>query len=72
MDGMGVNVTIMSYRGVLYWGIMACPDTIPRVWNLTAGIPLALDELLESAGEPPVTYRSEEAAEALRASGIGI
>ena len=51
MDGMGVNITIMSYRGVLYWGIMACPESIPRLWNLTAAIPLALDELLDAAGE---------------------
>ena len=72
MDGMGVNITIMSYRGVLYWGVMACPETIPRVWNLTAAIPLALDELLEAAGEEPATYRSEEAAAAVRASGIDV
>jgi WS/DGAT/MGAT family acyltransferase len=66
MDGMGVNITIMSYRGILHWGIMACPDSIPRVWSLTAGIPLALDELLEEAGVAPATYRSEEAAAAAR------
>ena len=71
MDGMGVNVTIMSYRGVLYWGIMACPETIPRVWHLAADIPLALDELLEAAGLEPAAYRSEEAADAARAAGIG-
>src|ERR1035438_3500715 len=34
MDGMGVNITIMSYRRVLYWGIIACPETMPRVWDL--------------------------------------
>ena len=39
MDGMGVNITIMSYRGVLYWGMLSCPETIPRVWDLTAAIP---------------------------------
>jgi diacylglycerol O-acyltransferase len=72
MDGMGVNITIMSYRGVLYWGINACPDSIPRVWNLTADIPLALDELLDGAGEAPATYRSEEAAAAVRACGIQV
>ncbi len=72
MDGMGVNITIMSYRGVLYWGIMACPDSIPRVWNLTADIPLALDELLDASGEAPATYRSEEAAAAVRACGIDV
>jgi hypothetical protein len=72
MDGMGVNITIMSYRGVLYWGMMACPDSIPRVWNLTAGIPVALDELLHGAGVDPATYRSAEAAAAVRSCGIEV
>ena len=72
MDGMGVNITIMSYRGVLYWGIMACPETIPRVWSLAADIPLALDELLEGAGLEPATYRSADAAEAARAAGVDV
>jgi len=72
MDGMGVNITIMSYRGVLYWGIHASPDTIPRLWNLTAAVPVALDELLLAAGEAPATYRSVDAAAAARASGIEV
>lgn len=72
MDGMGVNITIMSYRGVLYWGIMACPETIPKVWNLAADIPLALDELLAAAGLGPATYRSTDAAHAVRAAGIEV
>jgi WS/DGAT/MGAT family acyltransferase len=72
MDGMGVNITIMSYRGVLYWGIHASPDTIPRLWNLTAAVPVALDELLGAAGEGPASYRSADAATAARASGIDV
>ena len=72
MDGMGVNITIMSYRGVLYWGIMACPETIPKVWNLAADIPLALDELLDAAGLGAATYRSTDAADAVRAAGIDV
>jgi hypothetical protein len=72
MEGMGLNITVMSYRGVLYWGIMACPDSIPGLWNLTAAIPPALDELLDAAGEPPATYRSEDAAAAVRASGLEV
>jgi hypothetical protein len=59
-------------RGVLYWGIMASPDNIPKIWNLTAGIPSALDELLAAAGEPVATFRSEDAVQALRASGIDV
>ena len=61
MEGMGLNITVMSYRGILYWGIMACPDSIPGLWNLTAAIPLALDELLDgrrrAAGRLPVGGR---------------
>jgi hypothetical protein len=70
MDGMGLNITIMSYRGVLYWGIIACPETIPLAWDLTAAIPPALDELLADAGEAPATYRSEAAVTACRAPGM--
>jgi WS/DGAT/MGAT family acyltransferase len=53
MDGMGLNVTIMSYRGVLYWGMIACPDVMPRAWDLAAAVPAALDELLADAGLEP-------------------
>jgi len=59
MDGIGVNITIMSYRGVLYWGIISCPETMPKVWELASDIPAALDELLAAAGESPATYRAE-------------
>jgi WS/DGAT/MGAT family acyltransferase len=72
MEGMGLNITIMSYRGVLYWGINACPEAIPRLWNLTAAIPVSLDELLDAAGIAPAAYRSTEAAAAVRASGIEV
>jgi hypothetical protein len=72
MDGLGVNITIMSYRGVLYWGIMACPEAIPKVWNLAADIPLALDALLDAAGLEVATYRSTDAADAARAAGIDV
>jgi hypothetical protein len=64
---MGLNITIMSYRGVLYWGIIACPETIPLLWDLTAAIPPALDELLADAGEEAAEYRSEAAVTACRA-----
>jgi len=59
MDGMGVNITAMSYRGALYWGIMACPETIPMVDDLTDAVPVALDELLEAAGLDRASYRPD-------------
>ena len=58
MDGMGVNITVMSYRGVLYWGIIACPETVPMLWDLADAVPDALDELLAAAGLDPARRRS--------------
>jgi WS/DGAT/MGAT family acyltransferase len=63
MDGMGLNITVMTYRGVLYWGIIACPESIPSLWDLAAAVPAALEELLLAAGEGPATYRSDQAAQ---------
>jgi WS/DGAT/MGAT family acyltransferase len=53
MDGAGLNITVMSYRGVLNWGLMACAETVPRAAQLAAYIPEALDELLEAAELEP-------------------
>jgi WS/DGAT/MGAT family acyltransferase len=50
MDGMGLNITIMSYRGVLYWGLAADSRAVPRLWDIAAAIPHALTELMEAAG----------------------
>jgi diacylglycerol O-acyltransferase len=49
MDGMGLNITIMSYRGVLYWGLVSDARAVPRLWDVAAAIPAALEELLLAA-----------------------
>ncbi len=53
LDGAGLNVTVMSYRGVLNWGLMACAETVPGVAIIAASIPEALDELRAAAGLVP-------------------
>lgn len=50
MDGAGLNITVMSYRGTLNWGLMACAETVPGVRELASYVPAALDELLTAAG----------------------
>jgi hypothetical protein len=55
MDGAGLNVTVMSYRGVLNWGLMACAETVPGVASIAQSIPVALDELRAAAGLGPST-----------------
>jgi WS/DGAT/MGAT family acyltransferase len=72
MEGMGVNITVMSYQGILSWGIIGCPETIPRIWDLAAAVPTALDDLLAAADLAPATYRSADAAEAVGAGATAM
>ncbi len=53
MDGMGLNMTIMSYQGALYWGLISCARAVPRLWDIAAAVPAALSELLAAAGLDP-------------------
>ncbi|HUO47375.1 MAG TPA: wax ester/triacylglycerol synthase family O-acyltransferase [Acidimicrobiales bacterium] len=46
MDGAGLNVTVLSEEDRVGFGLIACPDLVPRVWDVAAAIPVALDELL--------------------------
>ena len=53
MDGMGLNITIMSYMGVLYWGLASDARAVPRLWDIAAAVPDAMAELLAAAGLEP-------------------
>jgi diacylglycerol O-acyltransferase / wax synthase len=44
-DGMGLNITVMSYRGHLDFGILADRDQMPDVWKLIDWLRDGLDEL---------------------------
>jgi diacylglycerol O-acyltransferase / wax synthase len=44
-DGMGLNITVMSYCGQLNFGIVADREQMPDVWSLTDWLREALDEL---------------------------
>ena len=50
LDGMGLNVTVMSYCGSVDVGFMACRETVPELWRLADEIPEAMAELLKAAG----------------------
>ncbi len=72
MDGMGLNITIMSYRGTLHWGLMACPESIPQLWRLVADIPLAVDELLYHTGLATAVDRRAEDEDAVPRSDFDV
>ena len=48
-DGQGLNMTVMSYLGVIHFGLVACPELIPDVQAMADFIPEALQELLSAA-----------------------
>lgn len=48
-DGAGLNVTVVSYTDQVYWGLIACRETMPQLWDLAAAIPEALAELRKAA-----------------------
>jgi hypothetical protein len=52
-DGMGLNITVMSYRGHLDFGIVADREQMPDVWSLIGWLGDALSELRPPA--PPTT-----------------
>jgi WS/DGAT/MGAT family acyltransferase len=45
MDGVGLNITVMSYRDHLDFGIVADREQVDDVWSLMDGHARALDEL---------------------------
>ncbi len=61
-DGMGLNITVMSYCGHLDFGIVADRDQIPDVWKLIEW----LEESLVRAAPPG---RGAQAAPAAACSG---
>jgi diacylglycerol O-acyltransferase / wax synthase len=44
-DGAALNVTVLSLADRISFGIITCPDLLPRVWDLADAIPEALCEL---------------------------
>ena len=49
IEGVGVNITVFSYSGSMYFGLNACWDLVPDVGILAHGLRDALDVLLKEA-----------------------
>ncbi len=53
-DGMGLNITVMSYCGSLDFGIVADREQMRDVWELIGWLRVSLQELLAEPGEETV------------------
>ncbi|HEV2360980.1 MAG TPA: WS/DGAT domain-containing protein, partial [Acidimicrobiales bacterium] len=54
-DGVGLNITVMSYLGRVYFGLVACRETVPDVAEIPRMMEASLAELLEAMGPRKVT-----------------
>jgi diacylglycerol O-acyltransferase / wax synthase len=46
IQGLGLNITVLSYVDSIAIGVNACPGLVPDPWLIADGIPAALDELV--------------------------
>jgi WS/DGAT/MGAT family acyltransferase len=49
LEGVGLNITVMSYRDAIDVGFLAAGDLLPDVDQLAAAVPEAFGELLDAA-----------------------
>jgi diacylglycerol O-acyltransferase len=63
-DGMGLNITVMSYRGHLDFGIVADREQMRDVWKLIDWLEESLAELLPPGTEVKPRMTPEPAPEA--------
>jgi len=71
-DGVGLNITIFSFRGTIHFGVVACRESVPDVDRMVGHLQESLDELVKSAEErsgehPAATKRSSPAGAKARA-----
>ena len=71
LEGMGLNVTVISYLDRVDFGVLVDPDLVPDVWVLANEVPAALAELMDASGlGQPTPVRTPLPGEAGVASGL--
>jgi hypothetical protein len=58
MDGAPLNITVQSYMGTLFFGLVSCRDALPEVWNVSRYLDEAIDELSKAAAKLGVPTHS--------------
>lgn len=53
VNGLGLNITVMSYRGNLYFGLIACPQLVPDLDLMAGFLREELDEFNLAANMHP-------------------
>ena len=53
VDGQGLNITVQSYLDTLDFGLVACRELVPDLWDVVDAIVDDLEELAKVAGVDP-------------------
>ena len=53
-DGQGLNITVMSYRGTMFFGLVGCRELMPDLDLLAGYLREELDEMLAAVAAHPV------------------
>jgi len=69
IDGTGLNITVMSYLDSMYFGLNACRETLPDVWDIAHGLNESLEELKKAADAAGSKPKPKAKPRAKKASG---
>ena len=50
VDGQGLNITVQSYLDTLDFGLVACRELVPDLWDMVDAIVEDLEGLAKAAG----------------------
>jgi diacylglycerol O-acyltransferase len=69
-EGVGLNMTVMSYCGIVYFGLNGCRETVPRIAEMPKMLHEALDELLVLARPAAKSTRKRRAGRTGRTAEV--
>jgi diacylglycerol O-acyltransferase len=52
VDGQGLNITVQSYLDSLDFGLVACRELVPDLWDMVDAIVEEVELLAKAAGVP--------------------
>ncbi len=61
IEGIGLNLTVLSNMGNVDFGVIACRELVPDVWDLATGFERAVTRLRDAAGVTPARPPTKKA-----------
>jgi diacylglycerol O-acyltransferase len=65
----GLNITLFSYNGSLDFGLIACREMVPDVWNLITYLQDAMAEMIALISAPPAAATASDGEPTVKRAG---